>query len=146
LELGGLTTSVKTTAVPGGGTNFHAHTKIGGGLHAASNYELLKGFRLLANGIWGNGVGRYLIGTGPQAGGRPIQTGASTFEIEPSLVHSGALHFGAEATKGKNLFGFYYGGFYFQRNAFPDITSPTVLPPNALVSCSTGAPFQNKPC
>jgi hypothetical protein len=146
LELGGLTTSVKITAVPVGGTTFNSHTKIGGGLHAASNYDVLKGFRLLANGMWGNGIGRYLIGTGPQTVVRPIQTGTNAFDIEPSLVHSGALHLGAEATKGKNLFGVYYGGFYFQRNAFPDITSPTVLPPTALVSCSTGTPLQNKPC
>src|SRR6267142_2962799 len=146
LELGALTTSVKITAVPVGGTAFNGHTSIGGGFHGAANYEVLKGFRLLTNGMWGNGVGRYLIGTGPQAVVRPIQTGAATFDVKPSLVRSGALQLGAEETKGKNLFGFYYGGFYFQRNAFPDITSPTVLPPAALVSCSTGAPLQTKPC
>ena len=31
---------------------------------------------------------------------------------------------GAETTAGKSQFGFYYGGFYFQRNFAPDPTNP----------------------
>ena len=41
----------------------------------AINFELFKGFRFLANGMWGNGIGRYMIGLGPQAVVVPIATG-----------------------------------------------------------------------
>jgi hypothetical protein len=36
---------------------------------------------------------------------------------------------GIEATAKKSQFGFYYGGMYAQRNAFPDVTSPLVVKP-----------------
>jgi len=39
-------------------------------------------------------------------------------------VHSGSAIVGAEATAGKSQFGFYYGGFYFGRNSFVDVTNP----------------------
>jgi len=128
-ELGGLVTSVKTTAVPIGGTTFQGHTSIGGGIDAAFNFELFKGFRVLANGLWGDGVGRYLIGLAPQTVIRPIATGPGTFTIDNSLVHSGMATVGIEATAKKSQFGFYYGGMYAQRNAFPDLTSPLVTKP-----------------
>ena len=41
-ELGGLLTSVKTTAVPIGGTSFQSHTSIGGGGHAATSLEFVQ--------------------------------------------------------------------------------------------------------
>jgi hypothetical protein len=31
---------------------------------------------------------------------------------------------GVETTAGKSQFGFYYGGFYFQKNFFLDLTNP----------------------
>jgi len=145
-ELGGLMTTVKTTAVPIGGITFQGHTSIGGGIDGAFNFELFKGFRVLANALYGDGVGRYLIGTAPQTVVRPIGTGVATFTIDNSLVHSGMALVGIEATAKKSQFGFYYGGMYAQRNAFPDITSPVVLGPTALISCETGSPLQNKPC
>jgi len=128
-ELGGLMTTVKTTAVPIGGTTFQSHTSIGGGIDGAFNFELFKGFRVLANALYGDGVGRYLIGTAPQTVVRPIGTGVGTFTIDNSLVHSGMALVGIEATATKSQFGFYYGGMYAQRNAFPDVTSPLVTKP-----------------
>jgi hypothetical protein len=128
-ELGGLVTSVKTTVVPIGGTTFQGHTSIGGGIDAAFNFELFKGFRVLANGMYGDGVGRYLIGLAPQTVIRPIATGPGTFTIDNSLVHSGMAIVGLEATAKKSQFGFYYGGMYAQRNAFADVTSPLVTKP-----------------
>jgi hypothetical protein len=128
-ELGGLMTTVKTTAVPIGGTTFQSHTSIGGGILGAFNFELFKGFRVLANGMYGDGVGRYLIGLAPQTVIRPIATGPATFTIDNSLVHSGMALVGIEATAKKSQFGFYYGGMYAQRNAFPDVTSPLVVKP-----------------
>ncbi|HET9165204.1 MAG TPA: hypothetical protein VFP11_04350 [Candidatus Angelobacter sp.] len=128
-ELGGLMTSVKITNLPIGGTTFVHHSKIGGGIHSAINFELFKGFRFLANGMWGNGIGRYMIGLGPQAVVVPIATGPATFDLDVSMVHAGAATMGFEATAGKSQFGFYYGGNYFGRNAFQDVTSPLVTKP-----------------
>jgi len=143
-ELGGLMTTVKTTAVPIGGTTFQSHTSIGGGIDGAFNFELFKGFRVLANGLWGDGVGRYLIGLAPQTVVRPIATGPATFTIDNSLVHSGMALFGVEATAKKSQFGFYYGGMYAQRNAFHDVTNPANL--TAAVACEPGDAVTLKPC
>jgi len=131
-EGGGLMSTVKITAVPIGGTTFESHSSVGGGFQTAFNVDVVKGFRVISNGIWGDGIGRYLIGLGPQAVVRPIQTGPTTFDIATSLVHAGAFTAGVEIQPTiwpKSQFGVYYGGEYFQRNAFPDVTSPLVIKP-----------------
>jgi hypothetical protein len=126
-EAGGLLTSAKITNVPIGGTTFDHHSKIGGSFFSAFNASLSKNFRVLANATYGSGNGRYMIGLGPQVVVFPNATGTN---IDLSMVHSGGGILGAEAQAGKNTqFGFYYGGFYFQRNAFPDTTSPLVVKP-----------------
>jgi hypothetical protein len=106
---------------------------------------LLKGFRFLTNGMYGNGVGRYMVALGPTAVVRPItQSGGATCtstttaggivvtgncDAQPSLVHAfnGTFGFELQATP-KTVFGAYYGGAYFQRNAFPDLTGGTAQP------------------
>ncbi len=129
-EAGGLLTSVKITNVPIGGTSFDHHSKIGSAFFGAFNASLTKSFRVLANASWGAGNGRYSIGLGPQAVVFPVQTGPTAFNIDVSMVHAGSALVGAEAQAGKNTqFGFYYGGFYFQRNSFPDVTSPLLVKP-----------------
>ena len=65
-----------------------------------------------------------MIGSGPDVVVFPIATGPGTFNADLSLVHSGSAIVGAEATAGKSQFGFYYGGFYFGRNSFVDVTNP----------------------
>jgi hypothetical protein len=126
-EAGGFITSVKITNLPIGGTAFDHHSKIGGTFHSAFNFELAKGFRIVANGMWGSGNGRYLIGFGPQA---VIVPNAAATNVDVSMVHAGSAIVGSEIQAGKKtLFGFYYGGMYFQRNAFPDTTSPLVVKP-----------------
>jgi hypothetical protein len=126
-EAGGFLTSAKITNIPIGGTSFDHHSKVGGTFHGAVNLELVKGFRVMANGIWGQGNGRYLIGFGPQAVVAPNAAGNN---IDVSMVHSGGAIVGSEWQAGKKaLFGFYYGGFYFQRNFFQDTTSPLVTKP-----------------
>jgi hypothetical protein len=142
-ELGGIVTSVKTAAVPVGGTTFEKHTSVGGGVDGALNLEVVKGFRFVANGIWGDGIGRYLIGLAPQTVVVPIQTGPTTFTIDNSLVHSGGAIIGAEATAHKSQFGFYYGGFYAARNAFPDLTAANGA---TAISCAPGEVATLKPC
>jgi hypothetical protein len=130
-ELGGLLTTVKVTDVPIGGTSFVHHAKMGGAVQTALNWELVpKRLRFVADAMWGNGSGRYLIGMAPQAVVRPIATGPAAFDVDLSLVHSGNALVGFELQPGKNTqFGFYYGGMYAQRNAFPDVTSPLVTKP-----------------
>ncbi|MBZ5530077.1 MAG: hypothetical protein LAO20_01480 [Acidobacteriia bacterium] len=129
-EAGGIITSAKITNVPIGGTTFAHHSAIGATGHAAFNFELVKGFRVMANGIWGSGAGRYMIGFGPQAVVVPIATGPGTFDTDVSMVHSGGTIVGSELQIGKNTqLGAYYGGFYFGRNSFADVTSPLVVKP-----------------
>ena len=131
-EAGGMMTSVKinvplvVTPPPVTGAPFQSHSKIGGGIMAGANAEVFKNFRLIGHGMWGNGIGRYLIGSGPNAVVFPVATSPTpgNFDADISLVHSGSLIVGAEATARKSQFGFYYGGFYFQRNAPLDITNP----------------------
>ena len=95
------------------------------------NLEFAKGYRFVANGLWGTGDGRYLIGLAPDTVIVPVQTGATTFSLFPSPVHAGAGLVGIEAQVTKNnLISGYYGGVYAQRNAFPDVTSPLLVKPN----------------
>lgn len=144
-ELGGTTTVVKTSLRPTGTANFVSHSKLGGGIQGAVNYELLKNFRFLANGMYGNGIGRYLIALGPTAVMRPItQSGGATCtstgagagivvtgncDATPSLVHAanGTVGFEVQATP-KTVLAAYYGGAYFKRNAFADLTGGTAQP------------------
>jgi uncharacterized coiled-coil protein SlyX len=114
-EAGGLMSVMKDTVI-GLTPNFTSFKKVGGAFMTGANFEVVKGFRVIGHGIWGNGPGRYLIGLAPNAVVTP------TGDI--SLVHSGSLILGAEATAGKSQFGFYYGGMYAQRNFFIDPTNP----------------------
>jgi len=144
-EGGGIVTTAKITNVPIGGTTFAHHTAIGATGHAAFNFEVAKGFRVLANGMWGTGNGRYLIGLGPQAVAVPIATSPGQFDLDVSMIHSGAMIVGSEIQHGKSLFGFYYGGMYFQRNAFEDTTSPVAA--TLGLPCNGGlTPVLHKPC
>ena len=122
-EAGGIVTSKKITILPVGGTDFNSHSKVGGGILAGANVGN-KNFRIIGHGMWGSGIGRYMIGSGPDAVVFPIATGPAAFNADLSLVHSGSAIVGAEATAGKSQFGFYYGGFYFSRNSFVDVTNP----------------------
>ena len=132
LELGGLTTSAKVAVTPTvAGAGFKKHSMFGGGLMGAFNYELIKNFRVLAQGMWGPGVGRYLIAMGPQAVAVAVPASGSAAcaplplggcDISLSPVHSGDGLLGIETQMGKSQFGFYYGGAYFQRNTFRDLT------------------------
>jgi hypothetical protein len=130
VEAGGLMTTVKVTVLPTAGPTFVSHSKIGGGVEGAFNFDLTKNFRLVANGMYGNGIGRYLLGLGPQAVMVPIQTGVGQFDARPSLVHAATGSVGIETqVHSKTQFGFYYGAVYFERNTFVDVTSPLLTQP-----------------
>src|ERR1041385_8708335 len=143
LEGGGLVTSVKVTAVPGGTTAFGSHSNFGTAGMGGLNLELAKNFRVMAYGLYGTGTARYFNGLGPQYVVAPIATGPGTFTIDTSMVHAGTAYTGIEATMGKTQLGAYYGGYYFGRNSFNDLTAAAVATP---VSCAPGLPAINRPC
>jgi len=126
VEAAGLLTTVKVTNLPTAlGSTFVSHTKTGGGVEAAVNLELLKGFRVVANGFYSDGGGRYIFGMGPDAVVLPTAAGT---DVVLSMVHSGNALAGVEwQAHPKALFYAYYGGAYFQRNFAVD-TTPAARP------------------
>ncbi len=149
-EAGGLLTTAKVTVLPTvAGSTFKSHSTLGGGVDAAMNFELWKGsdnrdFMFVGSGMYGYGVGRYLIGMGPQFVVRPVVSGTG-FDVATSGVHSGDAIVGFEIRPHpKTQFGLYGGAAYFQRNAFPDLTSPITLA--IPIACTPGTPPQTKPC
>jgi len=151
-EAGGLFTSVKVANTPFvTGAHFVTHSAVGGGVEGGLSIDLFKGtegrlLRFVTNGLWGPGVGRYLIGTGPQAVVAPVSTNGSTCtavssgtppvttvsncDLAISMVHAGNALGGFEfAPHPKVQIGAYYGAAYFQRNFFPDLTSPAATKP-----------------
>lgn len=143
LEGGGVVTSVKVTAIPGGGTTFNGHSSFGTAGMGGLNFELAKNFRVMAYGIYGTGTARYFNGLGPQYVVAPIATGPGTFTIDTSMVHAGSAYTGIEATMGKTQIGAYYGGYYFGRNSFNDLTAAATATP---ISCAPGLVAINRPC
>jgi hypothetical protein len=140
-EFGGLLTTVKITDIPTVlGATFVKHGAVGGGVLGGINAELFKNFRFVASGMWGPGVGRYLIGMGPQAvvfpvpatsGGTCVPGVLGGCDANISMVHAGDVITGFEMQPWKNtVLGTYYGGAYFQRNTFPDITAAGATKPN----------------
>jgi len=144
IEAGSMMRTFRITNVPVGGTTFVKHSTIGGAAEFAMNVDLFSKFKFLTNGYYSNGGARYAIGLGPDVVVVPIVQGPGKFDLDLSKVHTTAGTFGFEAqATPKTLLGFYYGGEYFQRNSFADVTSPTVGP---LVSCITGAIATTHPC
>ncbi len=136
-EAGGVLTTTKLTfvpTVPGG--SFEHDTNVGGGVVAATNLGITNSFRFLANAMYGKGVARYMIGLGPNVVVAPVSFGGAACT---SAGGCGAAISGVHAASGlggfewqartNTLMGFYYGAAYFQRNAFPDLTSPAASKP-----------------
>src|SRR5712691_8266367 len=150
-EAGGLMTTAKVTVLPTvAGSTFTSHSTLGGGVDAAMNFELWKGsdnrnFMFVGSGMYGYGVGRYLIGMGPQFVVRPVtvaggvtctSTGSGAAivvtgncDVAASGVHSGDAIVGFEfRPHPKTQFGLYGGAAYFQRNFFRDLTGGSAQP------------------
>jgi len=146
IEGGGLITSAKVSVLPTAGsgiTTFSSHSSIGAGGMGGFNFELLKNFRIMAYGIYGDGIGRYFNGTGPQFVVAPVPIGTG-FDVVTSMVHSGSAYGGTEFQLGsKTQIGAYYGGYYFQRSSFNDLTAAAIATP---ISCAPGLAPVNRPC
>jgi hypothetical protein len=144
-EAGGIMTSAKATILPTVlGSTFQSQTTIGGGVQGAFVASLTKNFRVVGNALYGIGVGRYMIGLGPQVVAVPVQLLPAGFSATLSGVHAGNGVLGLElqATP-KTLFAAYYGAAYFQRNTFPDITAANLA---VAIRCTPAQPLQLKPC
>ncbi len=150
-EVAGLLTTVKAV-IPlfsTDGNRFDHPSTTGGGGSGAINVDLFKQLKFVGSAFYSYGGGRYIFGLGPQAVVRPIPLAGGppgTFDIQTSMVHAGGTVMGFEAPVSKSItLAGYYGGAYFQRNSFPDITSPLTL--GFPVSCNgLHGTFQNKPC
>ena len=107
IDTGGVLRSFKaySNLVTPAGTN----TITGGGGQFDLNFEVLKGFHLIGNSFYGDGVGRYIGGLGPDIVFRPNGT--------LSAVHAGSGVAGFEWQARPNLIvDSYYSGAYFCRN------------------------------
>ena len=127
VELGALLTSAQLAVpVPGATASgpFVKNSKIGGGVLGGFNASLTRKFRVLAYGLYGDGVGRFFNGFGAEFAVVPIAVSPTTFTAKPSMIHSGGGYGGFEWQVGsKDQIGAYYGGQYTGRNAFPDVTA-----------------------
>jgi hypothetical protein len=107
VDAGGIARSFKiydNLATPEG-----TNTITGGGGGVNANFEVLKNFHLIANTFYGDGVGRYIGGLGPDVIVRPDGT--------LSAIHSGSGVGGFEwQTTPKFLVDGYYSGAYFFRD------------------------------
>jgi hypothetical protein len=118
IDAGGIARSFKaySNLVTPAATN----TITGGGGQFDLNFEVLKGFHLIGNSFYGDGVGRYIGGLGPDIVIRPNGT--------LSAVHGGSGVAGFEWQATPNfLVDSYYSGAYFWRNF--DITTKALGTP-----------------
>jgi len=139
IEAGGLMTSAKLTVQPTpvvAGSAFNKPSKMGTGFMGGLNFELFKNFRVLGYGAYGAGIGRYFIGFGPQFVVVPVNAAGATCvngagcSIDISMVHAADGYGGVETQLGKKTqLAAYYGGIYYQRNSFADITSAAATKP-----------------
>lgn len=110
-----LATPVDTSRVTGGGGELNA------------NFEVLKNFHLIGNSFYGDGVGRYIGGLGPDVVVRPDGT--------LSAIHAGSAIGGYEWQATPNLIvDSYYSGAYFFRDYF--LTTKALGTP-----CGSGGTF-----
>jgi len=95
------------------------HSATGGGILVGLNYEAFKNFRIIANGYYSNGGGRYIFGLAPNV--------IINADGRPSLLHSASTVTGFEyQANPNNLFDAYYGGAYIYRSATRDLNGQLV--------------------
>ena len=102
------------------------NTITGGGGGVNVNFEVLKNFHLIANSFYGDGVGRYIGGLGPDVIVKP--------DGNLSAIRAGSGVGGFEwQTTPKFLVDGYYSGAYFFRNY--DLTTAALGTPCRTSSC-----------
>jgi hypothetical protein len=132
-EITGLiTTEDQAVLAPTGSPtgHFQHQSAVGGGVGVGLNLELFPRFHAIANGFYSDGGGRYIGGLGPNVVVKPIDLGGGSFTADLSLVRSYSVLAGFEyLVCPDTIVSGYYGGAYFERNAFQDVTSPLVIKP-----------------
>jgi hypothetical protein len=124
VDAGGIARSFKVYNNLATPTDTNTITGGGGGVNA--NFEVLKNFHLIANTFYGDGVGRYIGGLGPDVIVRPDGT--------LSAIHSGSGVGGFEwQTTPKFLVDGYYSGAYFFRDY--DVTTKALGTPCGTLYC-----------
>jgi hypothetical protein len=89
------------------------HNVTGGGVSAGVNFQAFRNFRLIANGFYSDGGGRYIFGLAPDV--------TINADGTPSLVHSASTVDGIEYQVGaKDLFDAYYGGAFIDKSTAVD--------------------------
>jgi len=88
------------------------YSKEGGGGFLNLHVEVAKGFRLLTNNFWGDGVGRYIFGQAPDL------VANANGSITP--LHSASTVSGFEFTSKRTLIYAYYGGIWIGRDPVID--------------------------
>jgi hypothetical protein len=95
-------------------------TKAGGGGSVNSNFEIIKNFRLIENGFWSDGGGRYLFGQVPDVVVR------SDGSLSP--IHAGGTVDGFEANLSNNFLLYaYYGAIYAGRDVGLDANGTSLI-------------------
>jgi hypothetical protein len=118
-----------------------SHTATGANVEFAGNVDLFKKLKLVASGFYGQGGGRYIFGLGPDV---VVEANPTAKDLELHLVTSGSGIVGFEApVTSKTTLAAYYGGAYFDRNAFLDTSAPAGLNP---VICTPGSAPSLQPC
>jgi hypothetical protein len=147
-EVTGLLTTEAVSVLSPSNTptsHFQHGYAVGGGVGLNLNFELFRNFHLIGNGYYSDGGGRYIGGLGPNVVVKPILlpgfspptfTGPPPFGqligagVAPSLVRAYSLLAGFEyQVCPETVVSAYYGGAYFQRNSFVDITSSALVQP-----------------
>jgi len=120
VEVGGIERTFKvfntTTGQPTSGQTF---TKTGAGGEVNANIEVAKGFRLIANNQFGDGIGRYFFGNAPDFIVR------SDGSISP--IHTFTTTDGFEYTIKNTLLYFYFGGIYIGKNTALDANGTSLI-------------------
>lgn len=124
VDAGGIARSFKVYNNLATPANTNTITGGGGGVNV--NFEVLKNFHLIGNSFYGDGVGRYIGGLGPDVIVKPDGT--------LSAIHSGSGVGGFEwQTTPKLLLDGYYSGAYFFRNY--DLTTKALGAPCGTLYC-----------
>jgi hypothetical protein len=120
IEAVGIVRNFKDTVPVGTPTTFHSSTATAGAGEVNGNFEVAKGFRLIANTFFGSGNGRYVFGQAPDV---VIRANGS---ISPIHTYSTVDGFEAQIAK-KTLFYGYYGGMFIGRNVAVDANGKTLI-------------------
>jgi hypothetical protein len=113
IEAVGMIRNFKDSLPFGTPATFRSSTATAGAGEVNGNFEVAKGFRLIANTFFGSGNGRYVFGQAPDV---VIRANGS---ISPVHTYSTVDGFEAQVAKNTLLYG-YYGGMYVGRNVAVD--------------------------